>query len=136
MGRWIKSYPVLAGVFIAATIFCLIVVIVNWFPRVDNAWVRNNDPVRSILCTAVFFVYCIWRFWPLRRRRFFWLSILGFFFLHTLGVMCYSLQVHQLSVGQWMLLLGIEMIALLSYFDWLDRSSRHIDDRRGQTGRL
>jgi|ERR1700722_6500319 len=124
--RFVKSYPTTFGIVIGLLLASIVVAIAAWFPRTAAAWERNNVSVRSVWCTVAFFVFCIYRFWRFRGRPLFWLSISVFFLGHITGIVYFSREIHPLSAGEWMLLLGLETVLLFFYFDWLDRKSRHV----------
>jgi uncharacterized membrane protein len=135
VSRFIKSYPGSFGIVIGLALASIVVVIAIWFPRTEAAWERNNAWARSAWFAAFVFVFCICRFWRLRHQRFFWLSIILFFLIHIVGVAYYSIRVHPPTMGQSMLLLAVEWLALLAYFDPLGRNSRYFRRRLPATER-
>jgi hypothetical protein len=121
MGNSIKSYPIVFGVLVAVILSGIVIVIETWFPRIGEAWDRNNSFVLAGWCTAVFFLLCIARYWPLRRRFFFWVSILAFFVAHCFAVFYYARLVKPLGTIDWIVLLIAESLAFILYIGWLTR---------------
>src|SRR5712675_405343 len=73
----IRSYPMLFGMLIGLTILLSVIVIVNWFPGVGDAWQRNNGDVRSVWFTVglyVVWIHRLWR-WQHRNKVLFWASL-------------------------------------------------------------
>jgi hypothetical protein len=130
LSRFIKSYPTAFGIVLGLTLGAILVAFVIWFPRTEAALERNGAWVRSACFAAGLIVFCICRFWRFRHQRFFWLSILLLFLFHIVSVTYYSMRVHPPTMGQSMLLLFVEWIALLAYFDPLGRKSRHVNRHR------
>jgi len=124
----IRRFPTLFGALIGLVILTVIIVIVNWFPRVGEAWERNNANVRSVYFTAAFFTVWISRVWKWRRRntRVFWASVCLFFLLHALGVFVYSIRVHPLFLSEWIYLIAFESFALIFGLDWLTKRFDHL----------
>jgi hypothetical protein len=124
----ITRFPILFGALIGLVILTSIMVIVNWFPRVGEAWERNNATVRSVYFTAGFFTIWISRVWRWRRRNtlVFWVSVCAFLLLHALGVFLYSIRVHPLLMKEWIYLMVLESFALIFGLDWLTKRFRHL----------
>jgi hypothetical protein len=119
----IRRYPTLFGVLIGLLMFGSIIVLVNWFPRVDQAWDRNNANVRSGFFTVGFFAIVISRVWRWRQRnaRVFWAAVCTFLLLHALGVVFYSIWLRPLLLRDWIFLMIIESFALVFGLDWLTK---------------
>jgi hypothetical protein len=103
--RMMEAHPVLLGAFIGLFIIIAIIVVATWFPRIDDAWMSHQSLVRSVWCTLALFVVCIYRLSAWRRRRGFWLILSAFFALHVVGVILYSIYVHQLLLQEWVIVL-------------------------------
>jgi len=128
IGSKIRSYPMVFGMLIGLVLFLGVIVIVNWFPRVSEAWDRHNGLVQSIWFTAGFFGVWINYYWRWRHRGFFWASMCVLFLVHTLGVLYYAKQGHLLALREWIVLLTVESFVLVSYMEWSKRRLREIAD--------
>jgi hypothetical protein len=126
--KFIGSSPTLFGVLVALAIFAFIIIIVNWFPRVSEAWDRNNSQVRSIYFTVVFFAVWVSRLWRWQRRSalVFWASLCTIFLLHTAAVLLYSTHFHPLLIREWLVLATAESIVIVFGVDWLTRRFSHL----------
>jgi hypothetical protein len=62
----------------------------------------------------------VWH-WRRRNARVFWISISVFFFLHTLGLLLYSMWAHPLLLAQWIVLMAVESFLLVFGLSWLMR---------------
>lgn len=129
----IKSYPVFTGIFIGLIFFGFIIISLNWFPWVLDAWTRNNAQVRSIYFTAVFFIVFIARLSRQRRRNafVFWASMCVFFLFHVLFVVSYSNRVHPILLKEWIIILTVESFILVFSVDWLTRSFGQLKNHEG-----
>jgi hypothetical protein len=107
----IRRYPTLFGALIGLMVFGSIIVVVNWFPWVDQAWDRNNNQVRAVVFTIGLLVVFTNQCWKWRRRAFFWFSMAVFFLAHTTGVLYYSISFRPLTLGEWIILLLVECFA-------------------------
>ena len=125
MKRLITSYPMLFGGLIGLLIICSIIVIVTWFPSIDAALEGHGTFLRDIWCTQALFVVSLVRFWPLRRRAAFWVSMTTFFFLHSLGIFLYSLYVHPILMSQWTILTVVELLMIFFFVPWSTRRFNH-----------
>ena len=124
----IRRFPTLFGVLLALIIFAAISTIGNWFPRIEEAWQRNNANVRSVYFTMVLFIVLISRLWPSRRRNLFlfWVALCVVFLLHVAGVVFYSIGVHALLMKEWIILLVFETFLIGFGLEWLmDRFGAH-----------
>ena len=137
VAKKLKQFPVLLGVLIAVAICLPIFVIVTWLPGIYEAWDRNNANVRSVYFTIVLFAVWIsysarWR----RRNQFlFWVALSLIFLTHVIGILFYSITVHPLLMGQWMILLIAESGAIVFGMDWLTRHFHHTNwHRRSDKG--
>jgi cytochrome b subunit of formate dehydrogenase len=113
----------LFGMLIGLTILLSVIVIVNWFPRVGDAWQRNNGDVRSAWFTVglyVVWIHRLWR-WQHRNKVLFWASLGIIFVLHVTGVLLYSIRVHPLLLGQWLILAAVESAVMVFGLDSLTR---------------
>jgi hypothetical protein len=126
--KFIGSYPTLFGMTMGLILVVGIIVIVNWFPRVSEAWDRHNRLVQSTLYTGGFFVIVISRLWHLRRRGSFafWGSAFTFLLLHTLVVSYYATHVHPLVLREWIVLLAAESFVIVFGMDWLTHRLGHL----------
>jgi hypothetical protein len=115
----------LFGMVIGLMIFAFIIIIVNWFPCVGKAWMKNNSQVRSVYFTVV--LYAVWasRLWRWQRRSalVFWASLGIIFLLHA--VLLYSTHFHPLLIGEWLVLAAAESIVIVFGVDWLTRRFSH-----------
>jgi len=125
IGSKIRSYPMVFGMLIGLVLFLGIIVIVDWFPRVSEAWDRHNRLVQSTWFTAGFFGVWINYYWQWRRRGFFWASMCLLFLVHILGVLYYANQVHPLVLRDWIVLLTIESFVLVFFMEWSIRRFGH-----------
>jgi hypothetical protein len=105
---FIKSYPMLFGVFIGLLIFGSIVIIETWFPWIAQAWEKHYRFVQSLCFTAGLFGTLVIQFWNRRHRGAFWAVMCIFFLLHLLGVAYYSTHIQPLILRQWIILLIAE----------------------------
>ena len=113
------NYPFAVGLLIAAIMAGTIFVITVWFPRIGDAWTGHEKMVRSIWCTLVLFVVCVYRLWRWRHRWSFWLTLSAFFVLHILSVFLYSNYVHPLLLQEWVILLLLEAFVIVFFLDWV-----------------
>jgi hypothetical protein len=128
--KWITSYPELFGACIGLLIVIAIIAMVKWAPGIDDALDRHNTFVRDVWCTQALFVTTLVRFWPLRRRAAFWMSLTVLLAFHSLGIFLYRYYVHPLLLSQWTILIAVEVFIIFFIVPWLTRQfSRH--DRRG-----
>jgi hypothetical protein len=112
IGSKIRSYPMVFGMLIGLVLILGVIVIVDWFPRVSEAWDRHNRLVQSTWFTAGFFGVWVNYYWHWWRRGFFWTSICILFLVHTLGVLYYATQIHPLILRDWIVLLTVESFVL------------------------
>ena len=122
----IKIYPITFGLFISVIVSSFIFVVVEWLPRVDQAWTRNNSSVRSAYFTIVLFAVFVVRPRQERRRNafVFWASICTFFLIHVSFVFYYSTRVHPILLKEWIVILILESFILSFGIDWLTRRFR------------
>lgn len=121
--RFIEAYPTLFGMIVGLFLVVGVIVIVDWFPRADEAWSRHNEDVRSAFCSLGLFAIMIFWFGRLRRRGafVFWAAISSFFVLHAAGVILYSILVHPLLLREWMTILIVEPFVIIFALDWLTK---------------
>lgn len=123
--KFIDSYPMLFGALLAFLAFVAIIGMDAWFPRVGEAWGRNNANVRSVFFTVAFFTLWISQIWQWRRRNtfVFWISVCIFLSVHGLCVFLYSTRVHPLSLREWIYLMALESFGFVFALDWITRRS-------------
>ena len=124
--KLIATYPFTVGLLIATIMAGTIIVIEVWFPRIGDAWLTHDKMVRSIWCTLVLFVVCVYRLWHWRHRWGFWLTLFTFFMLHILGVFLYSVYVHPLLLKEWVILLLLEAFVFVFFLDWMLQRLRRV----------
>lgn len=129
IGSKIRSYPLIFGMLIGLVLLLGVIVIVEWFPRVSEAWDRHNRLVQSVWFTAGFFGVWVNFYWRWRRRGFFLASMSILFLVHIFGVLYYATRVHLPNLRDWIVLLTIESLVLVSYMEWsirrFSRPGRH-----------
>lgn len=124
---FITTYPTLFGAVIGLLIFCSVIVIVIWFPFIEVPMERHSTLVRDVWFTQALFVVSLVRFWPLRRRTAFWISMATFFLSHSLCIFLYSFCVRPILTSQWTILIVIEAVMAFFLLPWLTRRvGRHI----------
>jgi hypothetical protein len=126
----IKTYPMVFGMLIGLMLILGIIVCVNWFPGVSEAWDKHDSLVRSTWFTAGFFGVWLNFYWDLRRRGFFLASICILFLLHTGGIVYYTTQVRPPTLQNWIILLAAESFVLVSYLEWSIQRFGHTGRRR------
>jgi lysylphosphatidylglycerol synthetase-like protein (DUF2156 family) len=119
----VRRFPTLFGALIGLAIFAAIIVIETWFPRVGEAWRRNNANVRSVYFTVVLCAVWIFRLRHSRHRNpfLFWATLCSISLLHVIGVLSYSILVHPLLLREWFILFIAESIVIVFGLDWLTR---------------
>jgi hypothetical protein len=130
IGDKIRSYPMLFGMLIGLIIFAFIIIIVNWFPWVGKAWMKNNTQVRSVYFTVVLYAVWVSRLWRWQRRNalVFWASLGIILLLHAIAVLLYSTHFHPLLIGEWLVLAAAESIVIVFGVDLLTRRFSHLGD--------
>jgi hypothetical protein len=124
---FVTTYPILFGALIGLLIFCSVVVIVIWFPSIEAAMEGRSTLVRDVWFTQALFVVSLVRFWPLRRRTAFWISMVSFFLAHSLCIFLYSFYAGPISTSQWTILIAIEAVIAFFLVPWVTRLvARHI----------
>jgi hypothetical protein len=124
--KTIRTYPTLFGAFLAAVMAGAIFAVVIWLPRVGEAWEQHNALVRDVWCTVALLGVTLNRLWTLRRRSAFWILLSVFLLLHSLSLFLYTVHVHPLLLGEWIVLLLAEAPIVLFLLPWLTKRLSHL----------
>lgn len=99
--KWIKSSPMLFGVILSLVLFGIILVVLTWFPWIDEAFRGRGRLTQAVLLTALYFAIYIRGLRRWKRQAVFWPTISVLFLLHVLGVFFYSTRVQPILLWQW-----------------------------------
>lgn len=64
--------PYVLGALLGLVIVGSMFVVIVWFPKIGDAWDKNDSVVRDTWFTFVLFGLLVSRLWNLRKRLFFW----------------------------------------------------------------
>ena len=125
--KFISTYPIIFGMLVGLILVVGVIVIVDWLPKVSEAWDSHNEDVRSGFFTLGLFAIMIFRFWRFHRRGafVFWASILSLFLLHTASVILYTIRVHPLLLREWMALIIVEPFLIVIALNWMTKRFAH-----------
>ncbi len=130
MRKLIRSYPILFGALIALLLSGGIIVIVVWFPWIEEPLRRHKTLAQAILFTAIYFAVYVYYLRPWRRQAAFWPTILVLFLLHVLGVFFYSTRVGRILLWQWPIVALLEYYPAAFFLEWSRRRFGHLDTHR------
>ena len=97
--KFISTYPIIFGMLVGLILVVGVIVIVDWLPKVSEAWDSHNEDVRSGFFTLGLFAIMIFRFWRFHRRGafVFWASILCLFSSSIRPALSFTLSAFTLS---------------------------------------
>src|SRR5262249_42725209 len=112
-----KTYPEVVGALIGTLLLLVVVFMAIWAPRLSRDW-ETNTLVRDIWFTLTLLVVSLARFWPLRRKRAFWIVLATVFVIHSAAMWGYRTYFQPLRLDQAILVLLLEGLALFFLIPW------------------
>jgi magnesium-transporting ATPase (P-type) len=126
--KWIRDSPVLFGGILSLAFFGVIVVVLTWFPWIDEAFRGHDRLTQAVILTALYFAIYIRGLRRWKRQPIFWPTISVVFLLHVLGVFFYSTRVKPILLWQWPIVGLLEFYAAAFFLAW----SRQRASRKGE----
>jgi hypothetical protein len=127
--RFVVTYPVSFGMLLAVFLAGAGLGISVWFPSFTGMLGRHERLCEGILFTILLFVGWVSSFWKWRRYRAFLPITSGFFAIHLVGVLAYSIYVGPILVWQWSILMFSEVWVFTLLFAWSAERFGHSNKR-------
>jgi hypothetical protein len=114
-----KPNPYFLGFSIGVGIGLTVLITFRWFPWI---WDEKYQQLRDFLFfSAIFFIVIVRRYWTVSRVPRFWLALVVFGVVHSMGFWLLISRVRDLRAIEFILITIVELFPAVFFINWLAR---------------